>query len=216
MEIETVQNYNYDDFLESNLELSDREVQLIGEEDPVAFRKEHQTFTFAGIATLLAGIGIFVATNAGYMFESILPFMIATGMAGLGIGLWRGFRRIFGKRRLNLPSLQVRRKTEKRKEPEIRAVPQQSASPLSTMRRRGLAKSRTDSVLMGVCGGLAANSGISSAMIRLLFIAAFAITGGSAAVIYFLLGAFLPMEEKPQPRYPRRKSDTRQRNIRIN
>ena len=206
MEIETVQHYNYDDFIESNLELSEREVQLIGEEDPISFRKEHQTFTYAGIATLIAGVGVFIATNAGFVFEDFLPFLIAGGLAGLGIGLWKGFRKIFGKRRLNLPSLKVRRKTEQRSAPEVRAVPQQSNPFVSRHRRRGLAKSPTDSVLMGVCGGLAANSGISSAIIRLLFIAAFAITGGSAAVIYFLLGAFLPMGEKPKPRYTRRKN----------
>jgi phage shock protein PspC (stress-responsive transcriptional regulator) len=200
MEIETVHHYDYGDFLEGNLELSEKSVQLIGEADPKELKRDMRTFTWAGVGAVLAGIGIFLATNLGLGLMEAMPFLIAGGIAALGVGMMKGFSRIFGKRRLQLPRLQVRRKTEKKSEPtQVREIQQPRAVVSPRKRRRwSLSKSNSDSVIMGVCGGLAESSGISSSLIRLLFIAAFAITGGSAAVIYFVLGMFLPAGDSPR------------------
>ncbi|MEM0999776.1 MAG: PspC domain-containing protein [Bacteroidota bacterium] len=212
MEIETVHHYDYDDFLESNLELSDQNVKLIGEADPKVLSRDTRAFSWAGMAALASGIAIFIATNFGFMgMKDFLPFIVATGIVALGVGLMKGFRRILGRRRLNLPRLQVRRKTKKRVQPsvtrEIPQVQQVVTPPRRRSRKWSLTKSSTDSVIMGVCGGLAESSGINSALVRLLFIAAFAMTGGSAAVVYFLLGAFLPADETPKIKKRRNKRD---------
>lgn len=198
MEIETVHHYDYGDFLEGNLELSEKSVQLIGEADPKELNRDMRTFTWTGVGAILAGIGTFVATNLGLGLMDALPFLIAGGIAALGVGMMKGFSRIFGKRRLQLPRLQVRRKTQKQSEPTVvREFQQPTRAVVAPRKRRrwSLSKSNSDSVIMGVCGGLAESSGISSSLIRLLFIAAFAITGGTAAVIYFLLGMFLPADD---------------------
>jgi phage shock protein C len=211
MEIETIHHYDYDDFIESNLELSDQNVKLIGEADPKELTRDTRAFSWAGMAAVAAGIGVFIATNFTALgLMDFLPFIVATGIVALGVGLMKGFRRILGGRRLDLPRLKIRRKTKKQSEPnvvrEVRQV-RQVAPPKSRRRLWSLRKSNSDSVIMGVCGGLAESSGINSALIRLLFIAAFAITGGSAAVVYFLLGMFLPADDTPKLKQKQRGRD---------
>jgi phage shock protein PspC (stress-responsive transcriptional regulator) len=56
-----------------------------------------------------------------------------------------------------------------------------------------LRRSRTDRWLSGVCGGLAAATGVDSWVWRLIF-ALFTLTFGFGAVIYVLLWIFVPEE----------------------
>jgi phage shock protein C len=56
-----------------------------------------------------------------------------------------------------------------------------------------LRRSRTDRWLGGVCGGLAAASGVESWVWRLVFVL-FTLTFGFGAVIYLLLWIFVPEE----------------------
>lgn len=57
-----------------------------------------------------------------------------------------------------------------------------------------LTKSRTDKKIAGVCGGLAKHLGISSTIIRLLFVAAIILGWGSFILVYIALAFVMPKE----------------------
>ena len=60
-----------------------------------------------------------------------------------------------------------------------------------------LFKSRTDKKLFGVCGGLAKYFGISSTMVRLIFVVALFLSyGGPAIIVYFALAIALKKEPR--------------------
>ena len=71
---------------------------------------------------------------------------------------------------------------------EARPAPPPSVAAINTLRR-----SRTDRWIGGVCGGLAAATGVDSWIWRLLF-ALLALFGGTGLVIYLLLWIFVPPE----------------------
>lgn len=55
-------------------------------------------------------------------------------------------------------------------------------------------KSRTDKYLAGVCGGIAKHLGISSTVIRIIFLAALFLGYGSFALIYIAMAIIMPKE----------------------
>jgi phage shock protein C len=57
-----------------------------------------------------------------------------------------------------------------------------------------LMKSRTDKKIAGVCGGLAKHLGISSTLLRLLFVAAIILGWGSFILVYIALAVVMPKE----------------------
>lgn len=57
-----------------------------------------------------------------------------------------------------------------------------------------LMKSRTDKKIAGVCGGLAKHLGISSTLLRLLFVAAIILGWGSFILVYIALAIVMPKE----------------------
>ena len=60
-----------------------------------------------------------------------------------------------------------------------------------------LRRSRTDRMLGGVCGGLAASLGADAALLRVLVVALTVITGGAAAVVYAAAWVLAPEDERP-------------------
>ena len=58
-----------------------------------------------------------------------------------------------------------------------------------------LAKSKTDKMIFGVCGGLANWTGLDSSIIRLGFIVGAIFTGSILFWIYLLLGIILPIQD---------------------
>ena len=60
-----------------------------------------------------------------------------------------------------------------------------------------LRRSRTDRMLGGVCGGLAASLGADAALLRVLTVALTLITGGAAAIVYAAAWALAPVEDGP-------------------
>ena len=60
-----------------------------------------------------------------------------------------------------------------------------------------LRRSRTDRMLGGVCGGLAASLGADAALLRVLLVALTVITGGAAAIVYVAAWALAPEDERP-------------------
>lgn len=58
----------------------------------------------------------------------------------------------------------------------------------------GLTRSRTDSKLFGVCGGLAKYLGINSTVLRVGFLLAFFLSSGSFFLLYIALAVVMPKE----------------------
>jgi phage shock protein C len=71
------------------------------------------------------------------------------------------------------------------------------AAPPAPAPRFALRRSRTDRMLGGVCGGLAAATGADAALLRVLLVALTLITGGAAALVYVAAWALAPEEERP-------------------
>lgn len=58
-----------------------------------------------------------------------------------------------------------------------------------------LARSRTDRIIGGVCGGLARYFGIDAAIVRLVFV--LAVLSGLSPLIYVILWIIMPLEGAP-------------------
>jgi phage shock protein PspC (stress-responsive transcriptional regulator) len=58
-----------------------------------------------------------------------------------------------------------------------------------------LVRSRTDRMIAGVCGGIAAYLGIDPTIIRLIFAGAFLLGFGSPVLLYLLLWLIIPLED---------------------
>ncbi len=214
---ESVNHYTFEDFAEStSMPGMMDDLELISEEAPEELKKDNRAFRTAGLISIFAGIGLFIGMNLDKLgladvisAKAAIPYILTAGIGALGFGLIKGFRKIFRKKKLNLPLLQIRRKTpghiSAREAESYQRNPTPPSIPLQeTFRRnRNLSKSYKDRVFMGVAGGLAEHSGIPSSIIRMLFIGLFAISGGTAAFIYVLLGMFLPRKKRSSS--PRRK-----------
>lgn len=206
---ESVNEYHFDQFMESNsLPGMMDDLEVIREESPEELKRDNAAFRTTGIISILAGIGLLIGMNADKLglgnliaAEKVIPFVLFGGIAALGFGLLKGFRKIFRRGKLNLPALQIRRKTLRTTPPDIRQRQQRQMGPPPLTQEafrpgRKLRKSLKNRVFLGVAGGLAEHSGISATIIRLLFIAGFAISGGTAAMIYIALGLFLKNQDK--------------------
>ncbi|PKD45354.1 PspC domain-containing protein [Rhodohalobacter barkolensis] len=55
-------------------------------------------------------------------------------------------------------------------------------------------KSRTDSKIAGVCGGLAKYLGMNSTVVRILFLVAFFMSSGTALLAYIAMSIVMPKE----------------------
>jgi phage shock protein PspC (stress-responsive transcriptional regulator) len=80
--------------------------------------------------------------------------------------------------------------------PSITDAPQ-AALPPAPASRFTLRRSRTDRLLGGVCGGLAAALGADAALLRVLLVALTLITGGAAAIVYIAAWALAPEDDRP-------------------
>lgn len=195
MEEETIHRHNYQDFLSGYSMPSSNDLDLMEREDnevPIEVQRDNRRLWFAGILSLIAGAGIFAASNFQFLAD-FLPAFVVAGATGLGVGVFRLMRKVFSKKTLSLPKLELRRKSEKKV--------QNAMSAFTTPRQRSgrLTKSDTDKVFMGVSGGLAAYSGINSTLIRAAWIIAFAATSGVAAVLYIFMGLLMASESKALP-----------------
>ena len=99
--------------------------------------------------------------------------------------------------RWNDASGRVKTRFENRKMPSGTEFKSGISSGISAARKRvPLARSRSDRMLMGVCGGIAQRIGIDANLVRLVW-GAFAIgSAGMVALLYVAIGLFLP-EEAP-------------------
>jgi len=60
--------------------------------------------------------------------------------------------------------------------------------------KKKLFRSRSDKKIFGVCGGLAKYFGVSSTMVRIIFVLAFLLGYGSFFIVYIALGIIMPKE----------------------
>ncbi len=195
MEKETVSHHNFEQFLDGYALTGASDLDLLEREDneiPEQVSRDNRRLWTAGIVTAVAGTGLAVVSNLG-LFAEAWPFLLGAGIVGAALGGARLLGRIFRKKTLNLPMLEIRRKTEQVKQNAMNAFAGNS-------RRGGLSRSNSDKVFMGVCGGLAAQTGISATLIRAVFIAAFAVTSGLAALLYIAIGVMLPEEKAELPK----------------
>jgi phage shock protein PspC (stress-responsive transcriptional regulator) len=70
-----------------------------------------------------------------------------------------------------------------------------SSLPPSASARPGLTRSRTDSRIAGVCGGLAEHTGIDALVWRVAMIA-LTLAGGTGIVVYGLLWLLMPAADQ--------------------
>lgn len=192
-------------------------LEVVKEEDEKSVKRDSRGFLIAGILSMLAGAGIMVATNLNFGWMDLIPILITGGIAALGFGLIKGFRKIFRRKNLNLPSLKLLRKVKPKTDPKFQVNRRGVRGPLNktyknskeaireiqeAFKGKRLGKSFYNKVFMGVAGGLAEYAGINASLVRLFFIIAFFVSGGTVAIIYILLGLLLP-ENTPDRLSPR-------------
>lgn len=187
MESETISQYSFEHFPESDPLSNPDFTNLVREEDPKALARDNNGFAIAGLITLAAGAGMLLTLNFEGPFQRFFPaFMVGGAVAGL-FGLTKAYLKIFRKKKLSLPSLTVKRKVIKNASPTMVA---------ETFKSRKLRKSFRNKVFMGVADGLARYLGKSPALIRLLFIMAFFFSGGMISFLYFGLAFWLDTDYK--------------------
>ncbi len=84
---------------------------------------------------------------------------------------------------------------------------------LSAPDRGGLYRSALDRRVAGVCGGLGAHLGVSSTLVRVVFVVTTVLTGGLGVVVYLFLWAVTPARIVPEDLLAERASPGRARRI---
>ena len=81
---------------------------------------------------------------------------------------------------------------------EYATTPSPTAGPSWTAPARPrLARSRTEKMISGVSGGLAAHTGIDPVLWRLLFLTLTVLGAGTGALLYGLLWVLMPVADAP-------------------
>jgi phage shock protein PspC (stress-responsive transcriptional regulator) len=197
MLIENEQKYQFDQFHEaSTMPLLD-EFSVMEPTPSKQDQKDIDVLQNTGIVAAVAGLATFLATNLNFGLMEFTPLLAVSGLVALGIGATRVIGRLLKKRKLNLPPITVKQKTESRANASTAASTAGFLSSFNLTGSKGLVKSMKDRVFMGVCGGLAESSGIPSSLLRIIFIIAFAASGGTAMLIYFLAAFLMPNGDQP-------------------
>lgn len=197
MLIENEQKYQFDQFHEaSTMPLLD-EFSVMEPVPSKEDQKDIDVLQNTGIVAAVAGLGVFLASNLNVGLMEFTPLLAVTGLVALGIGATRVIGRLLKKRKLNLPPITVKQKTEARANATTSASTAGFLSSFNLVGSKRLVKSMKDRVFMGVCGGLAESSGIPSSLLRIIFIIAFAASGGTAMLVYFLAAFLMPNGDQP-------------------
>lgn len=84
--------------------------------------------------------------------------------------------------------------SKKEKKRSAKTASARSSRTFSMSATQKMMRSRTDKYLAGVCGGLAKHLGISSTVIRIIFLAALFLGYGSFVLVYIALSIIMPKE----------------------
>jgi phage shock protein C len=206
--------------IENTVKISDQELQSTLHE----FLEENETKprdsiwnirTLAGLGfvfTAVAYIGHFIATDV--IGLSSLPLIhtvmkVAPYIAGalLGVTILSMFKSPGEKKRQRekVREEQVRKKetydkldkflySEKGQKRSSRKEKARQVDTFEVSTTQKLFRSRTDSYISGVCGGLAKYLGINSTVIRLLFLAGIFLGWGTLLLVYIAMAIVMPKE----------------------
>lgn len=167
-------------------------------------------FVFISLAFIGQSIGAELMGTTGVPFLTtimkFLPYLGGAMLAVIGIG--------FMKQTKTEKNIQKEEETKNRKtydklddflytDDETRSRSSQSSRSTRPGKRSyssklslsgGLSRSRTDSKIFGVCGGLAKYLGMNSTVLRIGFLIAFFLSSGSFFLLYFAMAIVMPKE----------------------
>lgn len=201
--------------MEKTFKISDQQLQstltdFLEEKEKPATESIWNTSTVTGLVlvfTAFSYIGHTIATEVIGLsplsfVSTVMTFMPYVGGAFLGIT-------ILGMFKFNRRKKQKEREEEKRvqdtydkldeflytsKEKKGRRKSSARTRAYSVSSSQKMMRSRTDKYLSGVCGGLAKHLGISSTVIRIIFLAALFLGYGSFVLVYIALSIIMPKE----------------------
>ena len=203
--------------IESTVAVSDKELQntlqnFLEENEPKPTRSIWNIRTITGLAmifTAFAFVGHTVATEVIGLTSSpfiigLIQFMPYVGGAILAITLLSMFKKSGQKKREARAeeNEQVKQTYDKldqflysEKEQKSRKRKKTGVNDLySVTAENKLMKSRTDSKIAGVCGGLAKYLGMNSTIVRILFLVALFMSSGTAILAYIAMSIVMPKE----------------------
>ncbi|MEX0906307.1 MAG: PspC domain-containing protein [Balneolaceae bacterium] len=200
--------------MEKTLNISEKELQStlkdFLEEKEKPAESIWNTSTVTGLVlvfTAFSYIGHTIATeviglNSLPVIYTVMNIMPYIGGAFLGItilGMFKFNRR--KKQKDREEEIRVRETYDKldeflysEKEKRSGKAASAKASRTFSMNSSKMMRSRTDKYLSGVCGGLAKHLGISSTVIRIIFLAALFLGYGSFILVYIALSIIMPKE----------------------
>jgi phage shock protein C len=198
MLVENEQKYQFDQFHEaSSMPLLD-EFSVMEVTPNQQDQKDIDLLQTTGIIAAVAGTGAFLASALDMGLAEFTPILIIAGVISMAVGGFKVLGRLFKKRKLDLPPITVKTKTEARSQASTTNSIGGFLDSFKLSPNRRLSKSMTDRVFMGVCGGIAESSSIPSSLLRIIFIIAFAASGGTAMLVYFLAAFLMPNNEDQQ------------------
>ena len=209
--------------MESTVNISDRELQstlqdFLEENEKKTKKSIWNISTISGLAfviTAFSFIGHSIATDiiglqaipGVYTLMSFLPYLAG---AMLGISILTMFKSSGNKEKKIEREEKIRVQEtydkldaflytdkEQKRQKKRKSASTTSASAfdrISVQPGQKLYKSRTDQYISGVCGGLAKYLGISSTVIRIIFLAALFLGYGSFFLVYIALAIVMPKE----------------------
>jgi len=203
--------------IESTVAVSDKELQntlqnFLEENEPKPTRSIWNVRTITGLAMIFAAfafVGHTVATEVIGLTSSpfiigLIQFMPYVGGAILAITLLAMFKKSGQKKREARAeeNEQVKQTYDKldqflysEKEQKTRKRKKTGVKDLySVSAENKLMKSRTDSKIAGVCGGLAKYLGMNSTIVRILFLVALFMSSGTAILAYIAMSIVMPKE----------------------
>lgn len=203
--------------MEKTLRISDKELhstldEFLQESEKKEEPKIWNRLTITGIALLLisaayTGYSILGATG---ILSGSFPFIYTVmkiapyaGGALLGVVLLTNFRIRKTKRAEARDDMQEKIKSRDKldeflynsEEAKSEKSPVEKSS-LNTYQK--LYKSRSDKKIFGVCGGLANYLGMSSTVLRIIFVAALFLSANTFLLVYLALGIIIPKEPKDE------------------
>lgn len=208
----TKQQTTFDTRLNDSLEFDDSELQLTLQEYLDEEKKKDRSIwniaTISGLVMLFLGmtymiqlIGLDIGPNLGDLMDA-LPIIGGVLITLVGLGFLvgeRGRKKKKKKRRRKSVSDNIFEEgATSRLNNDLnegsRRSRQEHLDSYALRQSKKLYKSRSDKKLFGVCGGLAKYFGISSTMVRVIFVIAFFLGYGSMALIYLALAIALHKE----------------------
>lgn len=203
--------------IESTVSVSDQELQhtlhnFLEENEPKQTPSIWNIRTITGLAMIFSAfayVGHTVATELIGLTSSpfiigLIQFMPYVGSALLAITLLAMFKKSGDKKRevKAEEKEQVQQTYDKldrflyseKEQKQSRRKRSKTKDLFSVSSENKLMKSRTDSKIAGVCGGLAKYLGMNSTVVRVLFLVALFMSSGTAILAYIAMSIVMPKE----------------------